>query len=130
MIALSMDARNACLQAVVDEIGVSGELQLYDGLRPVTGGTATLLLATLPLSTIAGTVNNAELTFNPITNDTSADADGIVTWGRLVNGSGDFVVDVDCGTIASTAEIKFSVVGFTTGDAIKIISFKIYEGNS
>lgn len=129
MIALSMVTRNARLQAIIDAIGADGELLLYDGVRPATGGLGTTLLATLPLLTIAGTVNNAELTFNPISDDTSADAESIVSWGRLITSIGTFVVDFDCGGSASSAELKFANTSFVIGDRITIISFKIYEGN-
>lgn len=130
MIQLSLAIRNARLQAIVDSIPAASEVRLFAGTQPQTGGAEGLLLATLPLAFPAGTVNNSVLTFSPITNDTAADASDVVSWGRIVDGNGDPLIDFSCGTVASSAIMKFPTTNIVEGGVIRIASFVITEGNA
>ena len=129
MIQLSTTVRTARAQALINAIPAGSVIRFYDGIRPLAGGETTTLLAELALSNPAGTANNGVLTFSPITNDSSADTDGEVSWGRVVDSADNFIMDFDCGTVASSAEMKFPTTNFTEGGVIRIASFVLTEGN-
>ena len=127
----AMSLRTARGQAILDAIGPSGKINIYSGTQPVTGGSPSgTLLGTLNLSPIPGTVANEIITFNPVSDDISADADGYASWGRIFKNNGDMVIDFDCGTTSSNATMKFTNTLFATGDTISIDSFVVIEGNA
>lgn len=121
--------RNNRLNQITSSIGTSGLLRIYDGTRPATGGTATTLLAELALSaTSAPSASSGTLTFNTISDDTSANATGTATWFRLVTSGGAAVVDGSVGT--SGSDINFNSVAFTSGGTVSVTSLVITEGNA
>ena len=128
MVGFVTSLRTARSQAIVDAIGASGLLRIYDGTRPATGGTATTLLAELPLSATAGTVSNGVLTFNTITSDTVADATGTATWARVTTSAGAAVADFSVGT--SGTEIILDSVSVVAGGTVAVSSGVLTEGNA
>jgi hypothetical protein len=106
-----------------------GEIRFYDGARPATGGLVTALLATCTLSDPSASVTTGVITFNPITDDVSADADGIITWARFLDSNETFVMDVSCGIAGSGADILFNTTQTKVGGAVQIISAVITEGS-
>lgn len=116
------------LDAITTAIGASGKLRIYDGTRPASGGAATTLLAELPLSaTSAPAASGGVLTFNAITNDSSADATGTATWFRVTTSGGTFVIDGNVGT--SGADLNLNTVSIVAGGPVAVSSFVITEGN-
>ena len=130
--ALGMAAalRNARLDAISTFAGSGALLRIYDGSRPATGGTATTLLAELTLgSPLAPAASGGVLTLNAITQDSSANATGTATWGRIVKSDGTtFVTDCSVGT--SGSDINFATVSFVSGAAVQVTSATITEGNA
>jgi hypothetical protein len=121
--------RNAQLDAITTAIGTSGKLRIYDGTRPATGGTATTLLAELPLSaTAAPAASGGVLTLNAITTDASADATGTATWFRIVTSANAAVVDGSVGT--SGADLNLNSTSLTAGGSVAVTSFTITAGNA
>lgn len=122
--------RNARLDAIATFAGSGALLRIYDGTRPATGGTATTKLAELTLgSPLAPAASGGVLTLNAITQDSSADATGTATWGRIVKADGTtHVMDVSVGT--SGADINFATVSFVAGAAVQVTSATITEGNA
>lgn len=94
--------RNTRLNAITTAIDAgagAGLLRIYDGSRPATGGAATTLLAELTFSDpSSAAASSGVLTFNAITEDSSANATGNATWARIVDSTGAFVMDADVGT--------------------------------
>lgn len=127
-LAYSTTLRNARLDAITTAISTSGLLRIYDGTRPASGGTATTLLAQLALSaTAAPAASGGVLTFNAITQDSSADATGTATWFRITTSGGTFVVDGSVGT--SGSDLNLSTTSIVLGQPVSITSATITEGN-
>jgi hypothetical protein len=131
---LSLDTRNARLQALVDQLDSgsgAGKFLLYTGPKPAAGAAITTetLLGTCVLSDPAGTVDEAQLSFSPISDDISADADGDIAWVRGVNSEGTWVLDMDAGDEESDALVKFNTVVARTGGVIQFLSGVLTEGN-
>lgn len=120
--------RNTRLDAITTAIGASGLLRIYDGSRPATGGTATTLLAQCALSgTAAPGASSGVLTFSSITQDSSADATGTATWGRLTTSGGTAVADFSCGT--SGSDLNLTTTSIVATQPVSVSSFVITEGN-
>lgn len=127
-LAYSTSVRNAMLDAITSAIGASGLLRIYDGTRPASGGTATTLLAQLALSaTSAPAAASGVLTFNAITQDSSADATGTATWFRVTTSGGTFVIDGNVGT--SGSDLNLTTTAIVATQPVSVTSFVITEGN-
>lgn len=120
--------RNAMLDAITTQIGTSGKVRIYSGTQPATGGTATTLLAELPLSaTAAAAASGGVLTFNAITNDSSADATGTASWFRILTSGNTALIDGTVGT--SGADLNLNTTSIVSGGPVAISSFTITAGN-
>lgn len=127
-LAYSSTLRNARMDAITTAIGASGLLRIYDGTRPASGGTATTLLAQLSLSaTAAPGASGGVLTFNSITQDSSADATGTATWFRITTSGGTFVIDGSVGT--SGSDLNLTTTSIVITQPVSVTSFVITEGN-
>jgi len=127
-LAYSTTVRNGMLDQITSAIGASGLLRIYDGTRPASGGTATTLLAQLALSTTAAPAAAAGvLTFNAITQDSSADATGTATWGRVTTSGGTFVIDFSIST--SGSDMNMTTTSIVATQPVSCSSFVITEGN-
>ena len=131
-IGLSTTARNARLTALITAIDAGsgpGVLSIYSGTRPATGGTATTLLAELTLSDPCGTVSGGVLTFNAITQDSSANASGTASWARIADSDATFVLDLGVGTAGSGMEIILNTTTIVAGGPVGMTSASLTEGN-
>ena len=127
-LAYSSTVRNGMLDQITSAIGASGLLRIYDGTRPASGGTATTLLAQLALSvTSAPAASGGVLTFNAITQDSSADATGTATWGRVTTSGGTFVIDFSIST--SGSDMNMTTTSIVATQPVSCSSFVITEGN-
>lgn len=127
-LAYSTALRNSRLQAIIDAIGASGLIRIYDGTRPATGGAATVLLAELAASAVfAPAPAAAVLTANAITQDSSANATGTATWFRAVTSVGGFVTDGN--VAASGSDLNMTPPSITITQPVQVTSFAITEGN-
>lgn len=127
-LAYSTTVRNGMLDQITTAIGASGLLRIYDGTRPASGGTATTLLAQLALSATAAPAAAAGvLTFNAITQDSSADATGTATWGRVTTSGGTFVIDFSIST--SGSDMNMTTTSIVATQPVSCSSFVITEGN-
>jgi len=120
--------RSNMMDEIPGSIGASGLLRVFSGTRPATGGAETTKLAELALSvTSAPAASAGVLTFSAISDDTSADATGTATWGRLATSAGAAVVDFDVGT--SGSDINFDSVAFVAGGNVAVSSLVYTAGN-
>lgn len=127
-LAYSTTVRNAMLDSIPTAIGSNGLLRIYDGSRPASGGAATTLLAELALSaTSAPAASGGVLTFNSITQDSSANATGTATWFRVTTSGGTFVIDGSVGT--SGSDLNLTTTSIVAGQPVSVTSFVITEGN-
>lgn len=127
--------RTARAQQIIDAIDANsapGEIKIYSGTQPATGEalSGNTLLGTLTFSETSGTATAGVLTFNGITEDSEADANGTATWARITDGAGAFVMDVSIGTIGSGEVIEMNTTSIVEGGPIRINSFVITEGNA
>lgn len=131
-IGLVVAARNAHLDDIrtrIDAGVTAGFLRVYDGVRPATGGTATVLLSELTFSDpCAPAAASGVLTFSAITADASANASGTATWCRMVDSTGAFVADGSVGT--SGADYNLSTTAITAGVAVSCTSATLTAGNA
>lgn len=117
------------ITALIDAGGTGGLIRIYDGTRPATGGTATTLLAELVASaTSSPAAASGVLTFSTITDDSSANATGTLTWYRIVDSTGTFVYDGTAGT--SGTDLVMDSASITSGQVISISSMTITAGNA
>ena len=121
--------RNARLDAIVTAVGTSGLVNVYSGSVPTNVGTALsgqTLLGTCTLAATAGTPSGGVLTFNTITQDSSADASGTPTFARVTTSGGTAVAQVTAAV--GSGELNFGAA-ITAGQPLQITSFTITEGN-
>jgi hypothetical protein len=134
MAGLNETIRNARLNVIRDAIDAGsgpGTLKVFSGSRPATGGTETTLLGTLTFSaTSAPDATGGVLTFNPITEDSSADASGTASWARVEASDGGFVMDVDVGESTSGADVILNTTTIVAGGPIRVTSGTLTEGNA
>lgn len=129
-LSLSTTLRNNRLDAITTFAGASPIIRLYSGTRPATGGTETTILAECVCSaTMAAAASGAVLTFNAVSNDTSANNTGTATWGRLVKSDGTtFVLDFSVSTTGS--DMNMTTTSITAGQPVAISSVTITEANA
>lgn len=128
-LAYSTAIRNGRMDQITSGIGASGLFRVYDGSRPASGGTATTLLAELALSaTSAPGASGGVLTFNSITQDSSANATGTATWFRVVTSGGTFCIDGNAATSAS--DLNLTTTSIVATQPVSVTSCVITEGNA
>lgn len=124
-VKLTTAVRNAMLDEITSAIGSNGLLRIYDGSQPAGPGTAVstqTLLAELALSaTAAPAASSGVLTFNSITQDSSANATGTATWYRVTTSGGTAVIDGSVGT--SGADLNLNTTSIVTGGPVAVSSF-------
>ena len=119
--------RNAQLDAITTAVGSAGKLQIYDGTRPATGGTATNKLAEFTLGTpFAAAAAAAALSPNLPANATGLLA-GTATWFRIVTSAAAFVIDGSAGT--SGTDLILNTATISVGVAVSVTGFTISRGN-
>lgn len=124
--AISTTVRNNMLDEITTAIGGTGKIRIYDGVRPSSGGTATTLLAELPLSNPAApAASSGTLTFTVPVEDTSANATGTATWGRIVDGSNTFICDFGVTASGGGGELELITTSIIATQPVKITSFTI-----
>lgn len=131
-LGLNVALRNSRLDeitALLDADAGAGYLRIYSGTRPATGGAVTTLLAELTMSVTSFPAAAAgTMTANSITDDSSANATGTATWFRMVDNSGDHILDGDVGT--SGSDLNLSSTAIVTGGTVSVTSFALTEGNA
>ena len=109
----------------LSDLADNGYLRIYDGTQPATADTAIttqVLLAELRFNaTAAPAASNGVLTFNAITQDSSANNTGTASWFRALASDGSTVLfDGSVGTsgcdmsIATTSIVAGAIVGVTS----------------
>lgn len=125
MIALSGDLRDARLQLLVDQLE-GGTLTLYTEPQPETGAAITtqtaLIALTLPVSI---TITNHVATLAIVTQ--SITETGLADWGRITNSDDEFVLDGDCGLVASAALFRLKTTALESGKYLATLSASFSE---
>ena len=125
MIALSGDLRDARLQLLADQLA-GGTITLYTEPQPETGAaitTQTALIA-LDIPALISIVNHtAALTILP----TEIAATGLAAWGRITSSSDVFVLDGDCGLVASDALFRLKTLALEAEALLAVLSATFSE---
>lgn len=134
---LALSARNklaasTARRADIDLASTPGVLKLYPSPRPATGAAAGVtLLATIVFSDPCGTVDAAGLHLTSPA-PAQAVAAGIIRWGRIEDGDGNFVMDGDVRMAADSdvaiADILIDVAQVYVGSFVNLTSAVIAEG--
>lgn len=129
-IKLSNAAVNAEANALAPLLN-NGYLRIYNGTQPTNADTAitsqTLLAELRFNATAAPSASNGVLTFNAITQDSSADNTGTASWFRCLASDGSTVyIDGTVGT--SGADLNLSTTSIVAGAIVGVTSF-VYTVN-
>jgi len=123
----STTLRNAQLDAITTAVGGAGKLQIYDGTRPATGGTATTKLAEFTLGTPFSGAAAAAALAPTLPSNTTGIVGGTATWFRITTSGGTFVIDGSVGT--SGADCNLNTTTISLGGTVSITGFTINRGN-
>ena len=109
----------------------NGYIRIYDGTQPATADTAIttqVLLAELRFNTTAApAASNGVLTFNAITQDSSANNTGTASWFRALKSDGSTALfDGSVGT--SGSDINIATTSIVAGAIVGVSSF-VYTVN-
>lgn len=115
----------------LSDLADNGYLRIYDGTQPATADTAIttqVLLAELRFNaTAAPAASNGVLTFNAITQDSSANNTGTASWFRALKSDGSTVLfDGAVGT--SGSDINIATTAIVAGAIVGVSSF-VYTVN-
>ncbi len=106
-------------------------IEIYDGAAPAAMGQviSDTLLATLELTATVATETDGVITFDAITDDSSANASGDAGWCRVMDRDGNEVVYF---TIADdgSGEINFNSVSIVAGAPVSISSMVVNVGGA
>jgi len=131
---LSVDARNASLQGIEDEVGVNPILTISSGTVPVdcaTANTGTVLATmVLPSDWLSAPVNGS-IQLSGTWQDLSADASGTAGYFRLHSNDG--TVCHMQGTVTPTGsggDMQLDNTNIAVGQQINITAFSITAGGA
>ena len=115
----------------LSDLADNGYLRIYDGTQPATADTAIttqVLLAELRFNTTAApAASNGVLTFNAITQDSSANNTGTASWFRALKSDGSTALfDGSVGT--SGSDINIATTSIVDGAVVGVSSF-VYTVN-
>lgn len=107
--------------------------EVYAGTIPAA--TTEAIGAQTKLGTVTGstdpsaTQSNGVITFNPIVEDSAADAGGVAAFMRIFKGTSNAVwADLDLGDLNSSATGKMNTTTVVAGGPIRVNSFTISVG--
>jgi hypothetical protein len=134
-IAFADTLRSDRAQKIIDAIDAGtgpGTMLFYTAPQPAKGAAITTqtLLGTVTFDEPAGTVTDGELTFNVITDDSSADADGEAAWVRVLDGDDAFVMDMTVTDTVGAGPVKMPSTQVYAGGTIHVASAVLTEGNA
>lgn len=115
----------------LSDLADNGYLRIYDGTQPATADTAittqTLLAELRFNATAAPAASNGVLTFNAITQDSSANNTGTASWFRALASDGSTALfDGAVGT--SGSDINIATTAIVAGAIVGVSSF-VYTVN-
>lgn len=121
--------RNAQLDAITTFIGNGGKLQIYDGTRPATGGTATTKLSEHTCGSPFAPGASAGVLSPTLPANVNALASGTATWFRGTTSGGTFGIDGSVGIAGSGADLIINSTSLISGVAVAVIAWTITRGN-
>jgi hypothetical protein len=110
--AVVSDRLQALTRALDSDPTLPGRMWLLDGVQPSPGQSAgvsrVLCELVFPRPSLSGVAGSALTLRNP--SASLAVGSGLVSWARMVNGSGQYVADLDVGISGSGAAVTLTTV--------------------
>ena len=124
------NSRIDAIRAAIDAGPAGGLLRIYSGSKPGTKGAAPAgtLLAELTCADPCGSSSSGVLTFTVPFSDTSANNTGTAAFFYLVDSTGAFVCDGDCGT--SGSDLNLTTLSIVAGQPVQVTSLTITDANN
>ncbi len=126
--ALRTAIANEILSTITSGTAADPAIEIYTGTIPALGDPVSdTLLATLTMTTTAGTVTDGVLTMDAITSDPIADATGTAGWGRVLDRDGNPAIHI---TVADdgSGDLNLNSVNVVAGTPMAITAFTITRG--
>lgn len=118
-------ARLTALRDAIDTGAGTAQLILYDGTRPAAGGTGTTALATANLPIPCASVTNNVLTLS-LPDSINAAGNGTVTWARIADRDGNWVIDMDA-AVTPSADLQIVPASVFAGGLINFTTKTLSE---
>ena len=132
---ITTSRRSAIAQDLIADMSAGSSnpnpvMEIYTGSIPEMGQSITeTMLGTLDLTTSVATESGGVITFEAIAEDSSADANGVAGWCRVLDRDG---LEAAYFTIADdgTGDINFNSVTVVAGAPIAITSLTVTVGGA
>lgn len=107
-------------------------LEIYTGSMPASmgGAISDTLLATLTLTATVGTESGGVITFDTITDDSSADASGDAGWCRVLDRDGSEAAYFTISAAGGSGEIQFNSISVVAGVPVAVSSLTVTVGGA
>ena len=132
---LSNAARGAMAAALITHLDADASPwygEVYAGAIPASVAAAisdqTLLGTVTGSADPSATQSGGVITFNPVTEDSAADASGTAAFMRIFLGDDTAWADMDLGDLASSATGKLNTTAIVAGGPIRVNAFTITVG--
>jgi hypothetical protein len=122
--------RNAQLDAITTAVGSAGKLQIYDGTRPATGGTATNKLAEFTLGSPFAAASSAGVLSPTLPANVTALLTGTATWYRITTSAAAFVMDGSVSATGGGGDLQLNSTSISSGATVSITGHTITAGNA
>lgn len=136
LVTLSLAARNTRLQSLADLINVGGngsnpaKLRIYDGTRPASPDVAVtdqnLLMEINCAFPFEASVSSGLLTADTMSQGIALLA-GTASWGRIINGGSQAVLDSPVSQTGGGTAIELSQIAFLPGILVQVTSATFSE---
>jgi len=122
--------RNTQLDAITTAVGSAGKLQIYDGTRPATGGTATNKLSEFTLGSPFAAAASGGVLSPTLPANVTALLSGTATWYRITTSAGGFVMDGSVSATGGGGDLQLNSVVISSGATVSITAHTISAGNA
>jgi len=131
---LTTSRRSTIAQGILADMAngttANPKIQLYSGSMPssIGGAISGTLLAELETSTAVGSESSGVITFDPVSNDTSANATGTVGWARVLDRDGAEALYLTVSVTGGGGDIEMNTLDIVQGGPVAISSGTITVG--
>lgn len=129
-VKLSLVTRTSLAQSIIDKIdagGAAGVLKIYDGVQPTNPDipiTSQNVLSEHTLSFPCGTSASGILTFEPISEDSFANASGTASWARFFDSNGLAIADASITQVGGLGDLQMNTVNIVINGPIRFTSLQ------
>lgn len=131
---LTTARRSTIAQGIIADMAngtaANPKIQIYNGTMPASmGGTISdTLLAELETTTTVATESNGVITFDSITDDSSANATGTAGWARILDRDGAEALYLSVTVSGGGGDLEMNTLSIESGSPVAITSGQITVG--